>query len=193
MEGTHQYVQNTLPSLDCLQITVQSLPSKNKQIIWQSLVDLNKIYDALNWLKQNNPLYKSIIINQSIDTDKINHNIDSRIHILEDDNELKLFDKDQIEFDTQLQKIDKTNTSFSHFTVHDLGKNVTRSSDIDKYSFKRINCQPLQDRQENLDHTSYPQIFPKGCGNIIYFKYEKYKSHLIHLLKSQVVCMIKGK
>ena len=63
--------------------------------------------------------------------------------------------------------------------LHDLGKNVTRSSDVDKYSFKRINCQPLQDRQENLDHTSYPQIFPQGCGNIIYFKYEN-----INLIKS---------
>lgn len=34
----------------------------NKKHVWQSLVDVKKIYEALVWLKNNNPLYVDINI-----------------------------------------------------------------------------------------------------------------------------------
>jgi len=42
---------------------VRSLPTKKNQI-WQSLVNLQKVYKALLWLKNNNVLYKDIEIPQ---------------------------------------------------------------------------------------------------------------------------------
>lgn len=42
-------------------ILVRSIPSTKKKI-WENLVDVNKIYNALIWLKENNHLYSNIII-----------------------------------------------------------------------------------------------------------------------------------
>ena len=44
------YIQETLPSLDCTHILVDSVPSK-AQKVWRSLVDMEKIYKALEILE----------------------------------------------------------------------------------------------------------------------------------------------
>jgi len=35
---------------------------KKSKIIWEEIVDVKKIFDALTWLKRNNPLYNHIIL-----------------------------------------------------------------------------------------------------------------------------------
>ena len=59
LNETHKHVSNTLPSASSLSIVVNSLPTKDKTI-WQSMVNLNKVYDALEFLKQNNKHYEEI-------------------------------------------------------------------------------------------------------------------------------------
>jgi len=44
-----------------LYILVRSIPTKNKKI-WQSLVNIQQVYNALLWIKGNNILYKDIFI-----------------------------------------------------------------------------------------------------------------------------------
>ena len=40
-------------------ILVRGIPTKAK-IVWENLVDLNKVYKALVWLQENNALYSEI-------------------------------------------------------------------------------------------------------------------------------------
>jgi len=44
-----------------LYILVRSIPTKSK-IIWEEMVNVKKIFDALTWLKCNNVLYSHIIL-----------------------------------------------------------------------------------------------------------------------------------
>jgi len=44
-----------------LYILVRGIPTKSK-IIWEEIVDIKKIFDALTWLKCNNPLYSRIVL-----------------------------------------------------------------------------------------------------------------------------------
>jgi len=49
-----------------LYIIVRSIPNSSKYV-WQNLVDVNKVWKALLWCKQNNPLYAAIELPQSAD------------------------------------------------------------------------------------------------------------------------------
>lgn len=42
-------------------ILIRGLPKKSK-IIWEDLVDMKKVFNALKWLKSHNPYYKNIIL-----------------------------------------------------------------------------------------------------------------------------------
>jgi len=42
-------------------ILVRSIPTKSK-IIWEEIVSVIKVFDALTWLKHNNPFYNCIVL-----------------------------------------------------------------------------------------------------------------------------------
>jgi len=42
-------------------ILVRGIPTKKSKIIWE-MVNIKKIFDALTWMKRNNPLYNHIIL-----------------------------------------------------------------------------------------------------------------------------------
>jgi len=44
-----------------LHILIRGIPTK-ANIIWEKLVDIKKVWTALIWLKQNNPIYLDIIL-----------------------------------------------------------------------------------------------------------------------------------
>lgn len=44
-----------------LTVIIRGIPNDKKHV-WQSLIDVTKIYKALKWLKQNNPLYADIVL-----------------------------------------------------------------------------------------------------------------------------------
>lgn len=49
-----------------LYILVRSIPNDSKYI-WQNLVDVHKVWKALLWYKNNNPLYSLIELPESSD------------------------------------------------------------------------------------------------------------------------------
>ena len=55
-QATNNYVSESLPNYSILNIIVESIPTKNN-IIWSQLVNLKKVYAALNYLTQYNHLY----------------------------------------------------------------------------------------------------------------------------------------
>ena len=52
------------------------------------------------------------------------------------------------------------------YTVIDLDKENEYRSDIDKYSCKRVQSNPLSNRDQNLDHLCFVELFPYGFGGI---------------------------
>ena len=62
LEETNRYIADTLPSIETLSIIINGLPTKS-QIICSSLVDLDKVTQALLWQKLNNRLYDNLTIN----------------------------------------------------------------------------------------------------------------------------------
>jgi hypothetical protein len=67
-EETHEYVNNTLPNPQALNIIINGLPTITNNI-WRGLVNLDNVYKALEWLQINNVYYKST------DTNIIRRNI----------------------------------------------------------------------------------------------------------------------
>jgi len=63
--STQNYVMKTLPSADKLNFIVEGLPTKSNSV-WRGLVNLEKVFIALDWLKINNKLYSDIIIDRSL-------------------------------------------------------------------------------------------------------------------------------
>jgi len=49
-----------------LYILVRNIPTKSK-IIWEEIVNIKKVFDALIWLKHNNPLYNNIMLPETHD------------------------------------------------------------------------------------------------------------------------------
>ena len=45
-------------------ILVRGVPNKNKHI-WENVVNMNKVFNGLNWLKDHNHLYSKIILPKS--------------------------------------------------------------------------------------------------------------------------------
>lgn len=64
-EETHNYLYDELPNVDSLNIIINGLPTKNNNI-WRALVDLNKVYLCLQWLKEHNLHYSDIKINMEL-------------------------------------------------------------------------------------------------------------------------------
>ena len=65
-EVTASHVLETMPLAnveDTLRIYALSLPTKDKKL-WKNLVDMEKVLEALEWLKGNNPAYRGIVIDK---------------------------------------------------------------------------------------------------------------------------------
>jgi hypothetical protein len=155
---THQYISDTLPNYDCIKIIINSLPTKTQKI-WRSIVDLDKVYAAAEWLKHNNSQYKDISI-----LPKNNIRLYS----------LMSFEKTSI----QSEKDDNSTSADSYlnlatdflnprqFTICDLDKINVNDTDINKYNMKRIDTKPLDFNNVNLDHWCFPELFPYGRGGM---------------------------
>ena len=54
----------------------------------------------------------------------------------------------------------------THFTIIDIDRVNENISDIEKYTMKRVEAVPLNDREVDMDHLCFVDIFPFGCGGM---------------------------
>ncbi len=64
---TTAYVQKTLPSSQSMEILVYMMPKMKESTVWRQLVNMDKVENALRFLKHNNGLYKNINIVNTLD------------------------------------------------------------------------------------------------------------------------------
>ncbi len=79
----------------------------------------------------------------------------------------------QLEYDdterkSYLQNIlrDLKDEHLAHYTVIDCEKINENISDINKYQMKKIEAIPIKDRDLNMDHLCFVDIFPRGRGGM---------------------------
>ncbi len=58
-DETNSFIQNTLPNYEALDILVSNLLTKANKI-WRALVNLENLYNAISWLKNNIIHFKDI-------------------------------------------------------------------------------------------------------------------------------------
>ena len=160
---TNQFLVNTLPNYDGLNILIDGLPTKNN-FIWRHVINLDKVYKALIWLKLNNVEYKNVIIEnrnmiklyRSLQFVK---NDDPNYHLVEDKSNLKTHDN---------------LPTLKQYTVYDFDKANKYEADIKKYMSKKIENTPLDTKDKKLDILCFPEIFPYGkavCILIVNLKF----------------------
>jgi len=59
VSATARFLPKNLLNIDSLILLVGRQPTQ-KKTIWTSLVDMRKVHSALDWLRQNNTLYKDV-------------------------------------------------------------------------------------------------------------------------------------
>ncbi|MCP4491608.1 MAG: AAA family ATPase [Gammaproteobacteria bacterium] len=152
IKDTLDYTESKLPSPQCLEILVDSLPS-SKRVVWRQLVDIKKVKSALNWLKQNNELYKNveIVCDESL--------FDGTVTEVEqhDATELTL----KAEAKSLLTKVD-IDAQNEQYTVQQVQTNQPKRDDIDLFQMKRVEAQAEKQTDPDLDHKCFPCLFPKG-------------------------------
>lgn len=160
-----------------LYILVRSLPTKKNQI-WQSLVNLQKVYKALLWLKNNNVLFKNIevpqynifeneilnmeteyLISELTDSGKntLNRNENGNIVGINDSSEIS----ETIKIPAMLTQ-KKTDEFYEHYTIHSLNEPRKNAKATDLYQMLKIDINPTDQRDLNLDVKCFPVLFSYG-------------------------------
>lgn len=155
LNATNKYIIDTLPNLNSLNVIINSLPTKSANV-WRALVNLDSIYKALEWLQENNHLYKDV----DIDTKNFNQKICNTI-IDEEIDDNKNFNEANIPYLTQL-----VTQNIKQYSVIDLNKINENKTDINKYICKTIEALPINDKDINLDHLCFIDIYPTGTGGL---------------------------
>lgn len=151
---TNQYISDTLPNYDTLKIIIDSLPTKNS-IVWRQLVNLGKVYDAINLLRKINPLYAHTQV-----LPKNNIKLYGIVKFVNKDSENGKVSDDP--FVTVSSSI----WNPRQFTCIDLDRVSKFDSDINKYSCVKNEQKPIYSNDVNLDHLCFPDIYPKGRGGM---------------------------
>lgn len=126
-----------------LSVIVRSIPN-NKKHVWQSIVDVKKIYEALTWLKKNNPLYRSI---QIPDEEKLLDDIDLNL------------------IDSELNDDDDQNVRKSEVQMGDEKKMITQKSELDDF-YENLTIYPLVESRMNADPARVYQLLKIRDENI---------------------------
>ena len=121
-------------------VPVYSIPSA-KNVVWQDLVDINKVYSALCKLREINPLYREIQL--PADASELELNLSITEHITEEantDEDNCLIDHDDDEKDPMVRKVEKDEAElYKNYTIQLLYGPRQNEKATDLYQMLRIN------------------------------------------------------
>lgn len=148
-------------------ILVRSLPTiQNK--IWETLVNVKKIYDALEQLKSNNWLYKDIHLTdynglQNVVTNMMNEGV-----VIKKKYDIEETDNDTIEKiprpehnKAMISQRSPEDQYYQQFTIHCLNEPRQNAKDTELYQMLRIENDPIKNFEDlQLDLKCFPHLFP---------------------------------
>ncbi|XP_067205359.1 uncharacterized protein [Linepithema humile] len=164
-----------------LHILVRGMPKKSK-VVWENLVDINKVFKALQWLKENNPHYSEIRLPASSD-DLLNEKLqETEYQIVDDGGEesnndeidevvedtvQQIKDNDQIVLKRKafLTQITKDSGINDQYTIYPMRvKRIDNESALKLYQMLKIEDVPMDNRYKYLDVMCFPDLYPEGIN-----------------------------
>ncbi|XP_048514295.1 uncharacterized protein LOC125501742 [Athalia rosae] len=157
---------------------VRGIPTKSK-LVWEQPVDMNKVWEALVWLKTNNPQYSKIELPASADLllahmkdveFQIQDNRDTEIVSDHEDDPLVERNKNHDEIEVNdctalLAQASASDAVYEQFTVYtkvyEKRENETATN---LYQMLRIHDEPLDNREKMIDLQCFPHLYPYGCN-----------------------------
>ncbi|KYN06207.1 hypothetical protein ALC62_02854 [Cyphomyrmex costatus] len=158
-----------------LYILVRSIPKKSKTV-WENLVNINKVYKALQWYKDNNPHYSDIRLPAS-SGDLINDEFpETEYQIVNDESD----EIDEVVEDTvqhnkvnnvptvlkrkafQITEYSVINDQYIIYQMH--AKRIDNESALRLYQMLKIEDVPMDSRYKYLDVMCFPDLYPEGVN-----------------------------
>ena len=128
-----------------LYIMVNNRPT-DKNVVWRSLVDVNKVKAAINELRECNWLYKGV--------DEASVDSAAKQVVEEVVNSTS---------STMLEKASKSDVAgLQCYTVRNMNDKLSTVEDIEQYKLNRVQEEALDCRQKYLDVMCFPVLFPDG-------------------------------
>jgi len=164
-------------------ILVRGIPTKSK-IIWEEMVDVKKVFDALKWLKHNNSFYNLIVLpgthdglcleklnnpqfeiqdteNDSESVSNNNHKLSLKNQMRETENNVEII----VNNEAMLTQIKDDNDSYyEQYTIYPLYEKKSHKSATALYQMLKIQDLPLDNREKNLDLLCFPDLYPFGIN-----------------------------
>ena len=133
-----------------LYILLRSIPTKSK-IIWQNLVDVHKVYRALQKLKEINHLYSAIVM-------------PGQPHELQLERQIEEFSATSK--DAMIQQIAENEEAalYEQYTINALHAPRMNERATALYQLLKVNEAPLDNRAKYLDMYCFPDLYPHGIG-----------------------------
>ena len=147
--------QQALPDHGELFILIRSIPSKSN-VVWQDLVDVNKVYNALLKLKEINPLYALIKLPGAPEELDIGNRIDEGLY----------GDPLSTSGEAMVEKIaeNEEESYYEQYTINPLHAPRENQKATALYQMLKVNEPPLDNRMKYLDMLCFPDLYPLGIG-----------------------------
>ena len=174
--------ENALPEHGELFILMRSIPSRNK-VVWQNLVNIQKVYSALRMLKDINPLYHAIKLPTSATELKLNKKI-SEVITEESSNDDDDHDSTTAAWKTEslgldlpdrepmVKKIEEEEETkmYQNYTIQPLHASRENETATNLYQMLRINEPTLNSHCKLLDTLCFPDLYPDGNGGMYHVR-----------------------
>ncbi|KAI5726766.1 hypothetical protein M8J76_008082 [Diaphorina citri] len=140
-------------------ILVRSSPTKSK-VMWQDLVDVNKIYRALAYLKNHNLHYANIVL----PTNPVNllDGLDTNIQYEVQEDQPQDTESNEGEEAMLTQVTEEEHSDYEQYTIYPLHEKRTNASTTALYQMLKVNAAPLDSRDNNIDVKCFPDLFVEG-------------------------------
>ncbi|XP_066599998.1 uncharacterized protein [Prorops nasuta] len=151
-----------------LYILVRGIPTKSN-IVWENLVDVDKVWNALLWLKDNNPLYSETVLPISSDGLLLQSSLkDTEFQIdndLREDDEIfeKINDKEK-ENNALVTQKSQSDSYYDQYTIYPMYEGRTDKSATELYQMLKVHDHPLDCNYKLLDVMCFPDLFPYGIN-----------------------------
>ncbi|XP_070517886.1 uncharacterized protein [Cardiocondyla obscurior] len=139
------------------------------------MVDLNKVFNALKWLKENNPICKQIILPNTPEELCLNNMKENEFKIEKDENteknnlksdvkinKIKLENKDYKNNKGMMSEVNENDNYYEQYTIYPLYEKKINKSVSALYQMLKIEELPINNREKSLDLLCFPDLFPFG-------------------------------
>uniref|UniRef100_A0A8D8LG92 DUF6570 domain-containing protein n=1 Tax=Cacopsylla melanoneura TaxID=428564 RepID=A0A8D8LG92_9HEMI len=142
-------------------VTIRGLPNKSKKI-WQSNVDINKLYAALRWLQDHNPLYKDIQLESASDIQRHIERLDSDDLIVheerDEDDDGQPVNNSRNEQPAMLTQRNPEDEYYDQYTIQALEGSRQNDTCTNLYQMLKVQGDPIDFRCTDLELRCFPDL-----------------------------------